>query len=132
MGSILFLIVPGSTVDIIITRFNQTPYITHGHHTASTILANKAFNLSGDPDAFPEQLDYVKVSSFDYEADADLWFEKGELKIALGVGKFQHWAKLVEVGISNAGTATEQLVGCFGIPTTQFSLNLISTLRKEP
>ena len=28
------------------------------HHA---ILANKAFNLSGDPDAFPEQLDHVKV-----------------------------------------------------------------------
>ncbi len=47
--------------DIIITRFNQTPYITHGHHTASAILADKAFNLSGDPDAFPEQLEYVKI-----------------------------------------------------------------------
>ena len=47
--------------DIIITRFNQTPYITHGHHTASTILAEKAFNLSGDPDSFPEQLKYVKT-----------------------------------------------------------------------
>ncbi len=47
--------------DIIITRFNQTPYITHGHHTASAILADKAFNLAGDPDAFPEQLEYVKI-----------------------------------------------------------------------
>ncbi len=47
--------------DILITRFNQTPGITHGHHTSSAILANKAFNLSGDPDAFPEQLEYVKV-----------------------------------------------------------------------
>ena len=55
--------------DIIITRFNQTPYITHGHHTASTILANKAFNLSGDPDAFPEQLDHVKV----WKAQRLLW-----------------------------------------------------------
>jgi len=47
--------------DVIITRFNQTPGITHGHHTASTILANKAFNLSGDPSAFPEQLKHVKI-----------------------------------------------------------------------
>ena len=47
--------------DVLITRFNQTPGITHGHHTASAILANKAFNLSGDPDAFPDQLKYVKV-----------------------------------------------------------------------
>tara|TARA_Y100000996_G_scaffold395408_1_gene360617 strand:+ start:6659 stop:9136 length:2478 start_codon:yes stop_codon:yes gene_type:complete len=47
--------------DIIITRFNQTPYITHGHHTASTMLADKAFNLAGDPSAFPEQLKHVKI-----------------------------------------------------------------------
>ena len=47
--------------DVIITRFNQTPGITHGHHTASTILANKAFNISGDPSVFPEQLKYVKT-----------------------------------------------------------------------
>ena len=47
--------------DIIITRFNQTPYITHGHHTASAMLADKAFNLAGDPSAFPEQLKHVKI-----------------------------------------------------------------------
>ena len=47
--------------DIIITRFNQTPGTTHGHHTSSAILANKAFNLSGDPGAFPEQLKHLKV-----------------------------------------------------------------------
>ena len=46
--------------DILITRFNQTPGITHGHHTASAILAQKAFNMSGDPDVFPDQLEHVK------------------------------------------------------------------------
>jgi LmbE family N-acetylglucosaminyl deacetylase len=46
--------------DIIITRFNTTPGITHGHHTTSAILAEEAFKLSGDPKAFPEQLSYVK------------------------------------------------------------------------
>ena len=46
--------------DIIITRFNTTPGITHGHHTTSAILANEAFALSGDPKAFPEQLTYLK------------------------------------------------------------------------
>ena len=45
--------------DIIITRFNTTPGITHGHHTTSAILANEAFALSGDSKAFPEQLTYV-------------------------------------------------------------------------
>lgn len=46
--------------DIIITRFNTTPGITHGHHTTSAILAGEAFAISGDPKVFPEQLTYVK------------------------------------------------------------------------
>lgn len=41
--------------DIIITRFSPSPGGTHGHHTASTVLAQEAFKLSGDPKAFPEQ-----------------------------------------------------------------------------
>ncbi|MDE0470860.1 MAG: LmbE family protein, partial [Ekhidna sp.] len=44
--------------DIIITRFDSDG-ISHGHHTASAILAREAFELAGDPDAFPEQLDMV-------------------------------------------------------------------------
>jgi LmbE family N-acetylglucosaminyl deacetylase len=46
--------------DIIITRFNTIPGITHGHHTTSAILAEEAFAISGDPRVFPEQLSYVK------------------------------------------------------------------------
>lgn len=44
--------------DIIITRFDSDGR-SHGHHTASAILAREAFKLSGDKDAYPEQLDYV-------------------------------------------------------------------------
>jgi LmbE family N-acetylglucosaminyl deacetylase len=46
--------------DIIITRFNTTPGITHGHHTTSAIIAGEAFKISGDPNVFPEQLEHVK------------------------------------------------------------------------
>ena len=46
--------------DVLVTRFNQTPGITHGHHTASAILAQRAFNISGDPDVYPDQLKLVK------------------------------------------------------------------------
>lgn len=42
--------------DIIITRFSHVPGGTHGHHTASAILAHEAFDLAADPKAFPEQL----------------------------------------------------------------------------
>jgi LmbE family N-acetylglucosaminyl deacetylase len=42
--------------DVIVTRFAPAPGPTHGHHTASTVLAVEAFTLAGDPRAFPEQL----------------------------------------------------------------------------
>jgi LmbE family N-acetylglucosaminyl deacetylase len=41
--------------DVLITRFSPIPGSTHGHHTASTVLALEAFKLAGDPKAFPEQ-----------------------------------------------------------------------------
>jgi LmbE family N-acetylglucosaminyl deacetylase len=42
--------------DILVTRFSTVPGGTHGHHTASAVLALEAFRLAGDPKAFPEQL----------------------------------------------------------------------------
>ena len=47
--------------DVIITRFNEVSGITHGHHTASSILANKAFRISGNPDIFPDQLEFLET-----------------------------------------------------------------------
>jgi LmbE family N-acetylglucosaminyl deacetylase len=41
--------------DVLISRFSPIPGRTHGHHTASTVLALEAFKLAGDPQAFPEQ-----------------------------------------------------------------------------
>lgn len=41
--------------DIVITRFPVSGEGTHGHHTASAILAEKAFRLAADPNAYPEQ-----------------------------------------------------------------------------
>ncbi len=42
--------------DVVITRFNMQPGVTHGHHTASAILANEAFQISGDSSVFKDQL----------------------------------------------------------------------------
>ncbi len=47
--------------DVIITRFSTEPGVTHGHHTTSAILAEEAFDLAGNPDAFPEQLEDLEV-----------------------------------------------------------------------
>src|SRR5579862_582573 len=46
--------------DVVITRFSTVPGGTHGHHTASAILAVEAFKLAGDTNAFPEQLGELK------------------------------------------------------------------------
>lgn len=46
--------------DIIVTRFPTDDTKTHGHHTASAILAAEAFRAAADPKRFPEQLQYVE------------------------------------------------------------------------
>ena len=47
--------------DVIVNRFDhRTPGTTHGHHTASAMLSVDAFDLSNDPNAFPEQLQYTE------------------------------------------------------------------------
>jgi LmbE family N-acetylglucosaminyl deacetylase len=46
--------------DVVLTRFPITGEGGHGHHTASAILAEEAFNQAGDPIKFPEQLKYLK------------------------------------------------------------------------
>jgi LmbE family N-acetylglucosaminyl deacetylase len=45
--------------DVIVTRFPTDGGGGHGHHTASAILAEEAFDLAADTTAFPEQLKFV-------------------------------------------------------------------------
>ncbi len=48
--------------DVIINRFDhRTPGTTHGHHTASAMLSLEAFDLTNDPNIYPDQLAYTKV-----------------------------------------------------------------------
>jgi LmbE family N-acetylglucosaminyl deacetylase len=42
--------------DVVVTRFATDGPPTHGHHTASALLAAEAFRAAGDPRRFPEQL----------------------------------------------------------------------------
>jgi LmbE family N-acetylglucosaminyl deacetylase len=42
--------------DLILTRFSPGPADTHGHHTASAILAMEAFHAAADPRFHPEEL----------------------------------------------------------------------------
>lgn len=46
--------------DVIINRFDhRTSGTTHGHHTASAMLAHELFEKAADPNAYPEQLGNV-------------------------------------------------------------------------
>ncbi|MDZ4744411.1 MAG: PIG-L family deacetylase [bacterium] len=47
--------------DVVICRFPKDSMAGHGHHSASAILAEKAYALSGDPNAYPEQLTRTSV-----------------------------------------------------------------------
>ena len=47
--------------DVVVTRFSPDDDKTHGHHTASAILAREAFQAAADPKRFPEQLTSVEV-----------------------------------------------------------------------
>src|SRR5262245_9658454 len=55
--------------DVIATRFSPEDDKTHGHHTASAILAMEAFTAAADPNRFPEQLTFVKP----WQATRLLW-----------------------------------------------------------
>jgi LmbE family N-acetylglucosaminyl deacetylase len=46
--------------DVLVTCFSLQPGNTHGHHTASAVLALEAFRLAGKATAFPEQLDTLR------------------------------------------------------------------------
>lgn len=47
--------------DVVVTRFSPDDDKTHGHHTASAILAREALQAASDPKRFPEQLALVDV-----------------------------------------------------------------------
>ncbi|MBI1222552.1 MAG: PIG-L family deacetylase [Bacteroidetes bacterium] len=70
--------------DVIITRFPTGGYPTHGHHTASAILASEAFEAAADPQRFPEQFSYGvkpwKVKALFWNAST--WWNKNLPEIA--------------------------------------------------
>lgn len=55
--------------DVIITRFPPDERAGHGHHAASSILAQEAFSAAADPKRFPEQLKELNT----WQAKRILW-----------------------------------------------------------
>ena len=67
--------------DVIVTRFSLQPGVTHGHHTASAMLAVEAFEQAADPTAFPEQLE---------DDGLEVWQAKRVVWNAWSWGGFDH------------------------------------------
>jgi len=59
---------------------------------------------------------YKKQNKVHFFIDEDSVWRKEDQYVVIGKGKFNLWASLAEVGLSNAGTATEQITG-LGIPS---------------
>jgi len=59
---------------------------------------------------------FIKQSKVEFLIDEDSVWKKKDLYVVIGKGKFNLWACMAEVGLSNAGTATEQIAG-LGIPS---------------
>jgi LmbE family N-acetylglucosaminyl deacetylase len=55
--------------DVIITRFSPQPSKTHGHHTASAMLAVEAMQLAADSSKYSEQLKYTNT----WQVNRVLW-----------------------------------------------------------
>ncbi|WP_445382015.1 PIG-L family deacetylase [Robiginitalea sp. IMCC43444] len=128
--------------DVIINRFDhRTPGSTHGHHTSSAILSTEAFELAGDSNAYPEQLQelqpwspsrlFFNTSWWFYGSQEN--FEKADKSrlLSMDVGVYYP-----ERGLSNneiASIASSQhLCQGFGRPTVRGSQSeYIELLRGE-
>lgn len=108
--------------DVIINRFPTTGEGGHGHHTASGILANEAFEAAADPKRFPEQLQYVSV----WQARRVLWntFNFGgtnttrEDQLKIDVGGYNPLLGKSYGEISAASRSQHKSQG-FGVPATR-------------
>lgn len=97
--------------DIIITRFPVDNYQTHGHHTASAILALEAYEAAADSKRFPEHFSYGvgiwAVKHIFYNAST--WWNKNLPELAAKNDSFFS----VDVGTYNPllGTSCTEMAG---------------------
>ncbi len=74
--------------------------------------------LGGEPSLDDIEARLIELGfekSIDNFFQTESCWQRGICKFFIGIGKFSEWSSLAEVGLANAGTATEQLVGC-GVP----------------
>lgn len=118
--------------DVIITRFPPAKYEypTHGHHEASAVLAEEAFELAADPEAYPQQLEYVEpwqpkrlywnTSTWFYRRTGEEFDSTGKLRI--DVGGYNNMLGLSYGEIAGASRSQHKSQG-FGAPETKGSID---------
>lgn len=78
--------------DVIICRFPPDSRAGHGNHSASAVLAEKAFKISADPTKYPEQLKFVEPwqakrvvwNTFNFGGPSQIPNEKEYIKVDIG------------------------------------------------
>ena len=59
---------------------------------------------------------FIKDEKRDFSLGEEICWRNNNLFLLIGLGKFNSWVRFADVGLSNAGTATEQIAG-LGIPS---------------
>ncbi|MBI1317086.1 hypothetical protein GC167_09565 [bacterium] len=125
--------------DYIVTRFPTDGRGGHGHHTASALLAEEAFDLAGDPSAYPGQLRWVKP----HQSKAVYWNNSPWWDKTLADQSKANPVQVVEVEVGDydivSGTSCNELASLsrsmhksqgFGIPMARGEMKEYLIFRK--
>ena len=80
-------------------------------------LSNNADEI--EIQSYFEKYGFLRQKTVNFLVDEDSVWKNKEKYILMGKGKFNEWANMAHIGLSNAGTATEQIAG-LGIPSLSF------------
>ncbi|MDX1910901.1 MAG: PIG-L family deacetylase [Saprospiraceae bacterium] len=84
--------------DVVINRFyHDKKYDTHGHHTASAMLSVEAFDLAGNPAAYPEQLSLTQPWQARRQFFNTSWFFYGSQDAFAKIDKSTLWP--IDIGV---------------------------------
>ncbi|MCB0704104.1 MAG: PIG-L family deacetylase [Saprospiraceae bacterium] len=128
--------------DIVINRFDhESAGKTHGHHTASAIISYLAFDLAGDPNAFPEQLEFVDTwQPRRLFLNTSWWFYGSREKFAeadktnmvvLDVGVYYPWIGKSNTEIAAESRSMHQCQGMGNTPERGSQLEYLDLLKGD-